>query len=295
MRAFLTRAPSKDLANLPLRNFTLFSVSAGVGVAIPYPAITLHAIKHYRGDPQVGVPALYMQLDLAPEGGDGDDDFETVELTLLLPPSPHNVELSGSGDDVTGTAARERESSTLAATRVLFDAVATCSNLHPDPSADSDEDEGEDNDRFRHRKLPSNKGGAFNGFVLHEDSVHNRNGHDDAATFDYDEAEESEGLDPGIVIPGRSDGGLPPPFPGSGGWITAENVDQFLDADGNWIGWSGSGGNEEDEEKDDGAGGEEPTNGAEPTDGETAVSDGKRPGDDSTEASEVKRARVGPS
>jgi chloride channel, nucleotide-sensitive, 1A len=27
----------------------------------------------------------------------------------------------------------------------------------------------------------------------------------------------------------------PPPFPGSGGWITAENVGEYFDAEGNWI------------------------------------------------------------
>ena len=30
--------------------------------------------------------------------------------------------------------------------------------------------------------------------------------------------------------------GLPPPMPGSGGWITAENMDHFFDADSNWRG-----------------------------------------------------------
>ena len=30
--------------------------------------------------------------------------------------------------------------------------------------------------------------------------------------------------------------GLPPPMPGSGGWITAENMDQFFDENGNWRG-----------------------------------------------------------
>ena len=28
--------------------------------------------------------------------------------------------------------------------------------------------------------------------------------------------------------------GLPPPFPGSGGWITAQNADRFFDEEGNW-------------------------------------------------------------
>jgi nucleotide-sensitive chloride channel 1A len=31
------------------------------------------------------------------------------------------------------------------------------------------------------------------------------------------------------------DGGMPPPVDGSSGWITADNMDQFFDADGNWI------------------------------------------------------------
>ena len=29
---------------------------------------------------------------------------------------------------------------------------------------------------------------------------------------------------------------LPPPIPGSGGWITAENVGDFFDEEGNWRG-----------------------------------------------------------
>lgn len=38
------------------------------------------------------------------------------------------------------------------------------------------------------------------------------------------------------MFSGANDGGLPPPMPGSTGWITAENVNEFFDADGNWIG-----------------------------------------------------------
>lgn len=40
----------------------------------------------------------------------------------------------------------------------------------------------------------------------------------------------------GLAFPGSADGGLPPAMPGSGGWITAENMHEFIDADGNWIG-----------------------------------------------------------
>ena len=38
---------------------------------------------------------------------------------------------------------------------------------------------------------------------------------------------------------GSSDGGLPPPLPGSSGWITAENVHEYFDGEGNWIGEGG--------------------------------------------------------
>ncbi|KIW99379.1 uncharacterized protein Z518_11367 [Rhinocladiella mackenziei CBS 650.93] len=39
----------------------------------------------------------------------------------------------------------------------------------------------------------------------------------------------------GLAFPGTTDGGLPPAIPGSGGWITAENMHEFVDEDGNWI------------------------------------------------------------
>ncbi|KAI1615296.1 regulator of volume decrease after cellular swelling-domain-containing protein [Exophiala viscosa] len=46
----------------------------------------------------------------------------------------------------------------------------------------------------------------------------------------------------GLAFPGASDGGLPPAMPGSGGWITAENMHEFVDENGNFID------NEEEEE-----------------------------------------------
>lgn len=49
-------------------------------------------------------------------------------------------------------------------------------------------------------------------------------------------------LGSGLVGAGVGDGGLPPPVEGSSGWITAENMHEFFDEEGNWI-----------------AGGEEPT------------------------------------
>lgn len=40
----------------------------------------------------------------------------------------------------------------------------------------------------------------------------------------------------GLAQPGTMDGSLPPAMPGSGGWITAENMHEFVDEEGNWIG-----------------------------------------------------------
>lgn len=99
----------------------------------------------------------------------------------------------------------------------LFDAVSNCSNLHPDPAFEDDEEMEDGESRI-----------VFEGSVGYEGI---------------------SGL-PGVQR-GTVDGGLPPPFPGSGGWITADNVLEYFDSDGNWIG----GGTENDGESlGDGAG-----------------------------------------
>jgi nucleotide-sensitive chloride channel 1A len=98
----------------------------------------------------------------------------------------------------------------------LFEAVSDCSNLHPDPMDEDDEMEDAGNDSRI----------VFEGSVGYEGI---------------------SGL-PGVVR-GATDGSLPPPFPGSGGWITADNVGEYFDEDGNWIG-----GNEGGESLGEGAG-----------------------------------------
>lgn len=56
---------------------------------------------------------------------------------------------------------------------------------------------------------------------------------------DEQEAEGEHGgsrlFQAGLAFPGATDGGLPPALPGSGGWITAENMHEFVDEEGNWI------------------------------------------------------------
>ena len=133
-----------------------------------------------------------MQLDFS-DGGDDDETFNTVELTIALPPS-----------DATPSSASQ-----------MYDAIAACSNLHPDP------DNGQDDDEDEYDRI------VFEGSTEHE-AIEGFTG----------------------VLRGATDGGLPPPMPGSGGWITAENVHEYFDEDGNWIGE----GQEETEELGEGAG-----------------------------------------
>lgn len=136
-----------------------------------------------------------MQLEFS-DGGADDDDFNTVELTIV-PPS----------------------SESPGAAQQLYDAIANCSNLHPDP-INGDEEEEDDYDRI-----------VFEGNT---------------------EQEAVEGFTG--VLRGAADGGLPPPMPGSGGWITAENVHEYFDQDGNWIKGSAEGEEDGEEELGEGAG-----------------------------------------
>ncbi|OHF01795.1 hypothetical protein CORC01_02986 [Colletotrichum orchidophilum] len=159
-------------------NFTIFSPAQGAGVQIPYPSISIHAVKQV-GTISEGIPlqAIWMQLQLA-DGGDGDDDFDTIDLTLIP------AVTAGAQADI----------------QKFYDAISACSDLHPDPVDEEDEEE--------------------DGRIIFEG--------------EHEPVEGYEG-----VLYGAPDGGLPPAFPGSGGWITAENVHEHFDADGNWIGQNG--------------------------------------------------------
>jgi chloride channel, nucleotide-sensitive, 1A len=60
--------------------------------------------------------------------------------------------------------------------------------------------------------------------------------HPDPVQDGDDEDGESRLMQAGLIMPGDSQGGLPPAMPGSGGWITAENMHEFFDEDGHYIG-----------------------------------------------------------
>ncbi|CAG8899866.1 unnamed protein product [Penicillium egyptiacum] len=64
---------------------------------------------------------------------------------------------------------------------------------------------------------------------LHPDPVEQGDEDDEEDVPKFISAEEHDG----VFQLGNGD--LPPPVDGSSGWITAENMDQFFDADGNWI------------------------------------------------------------
>ncbi|KAK4466979.1 regulator of volume decrease after cellular swelling-domain-containing protein [Cladorrhinum samala] len=193
------------------RTLTIYSPAAENGLSIPYPQISIHALKTLSSSEEENsakFPAVYLQLELA-EGG-SDEDFETVELTLI--PSP----ASSSTDQLEETATPAKTEAVK-----LFEAISECSNLNPDPVQEGDEDEDDE----------------VGGRIIFEG--------------DHQPHEAIEGFTG--VFAGAADGGLPPAMPGSGGWITAENVHEFFDAEGNWIG----GGDEEEgagEELGEGAG-----------------------------------------
>ncbi|KAH6691345.1 regulator of volume decrease after cellular swelling-domain-containing protein [Plectosphaerella plurivora] len=157
-------------------NFTVFSTEASTGISIPYPAISIHAVKQLgTSSDGVRLQAIWMQLEPSDSAQD-DDEPASIDLTIIP------AHAGGTQADI----------------QTLFDAISACSDLHPDK-----EDDDEDDDEY------------------------------DRIVFEGD-LETVDGFTG--VMRGREDGGMPPPFPGSSGWITAENMHEYFDADGNWIG-----------------------------------------------------------
>jgi chloride channel, nucleotide-sensitive, 1A len=192
-------------------------------VQIPYPSIALHAMQHKAEPSSNGNGASENESVKAPcillqldlsDGGADDETFDTAQLTITPPPT--STDLSSAAD--VGSAPRSEQEK-------LFDAITACQNLHPDPAGEDDEEEGD--------------GEAYADRIIFESNV-------DAS------GEAIEGL-PG-AFRGSASGGLPPPMPGSSGWITADNVNEYFDEAGNWIGDGGENGTAEAEGLGDGAG-----------------------------------------
>lgn len=100
--------------------------------------------------------------------------------------------------------------------QLLYAALSACANLHPDPVSGSEGDMGDEDEG----------GGGAGG------------GQRPAIMFEGDQ--DISGIYP--LSNGEGAGsGLPPPMPGSGGWITADNVGALFDEEGNWRGDGGLG------------------------------------------------------
>ncbi|KAI4114769.1 MAG: hypothetical protein LQ345_004513 [Seirophora villosa] len=194
--------------------FLLFSRTRSTGVSIPYPSISLHAIQ------RAPEPSLILQL-LSSPGPQFDDHDPDATLSLTIIPatssSPQHAQPNTGGTT-------QQQASTTAPTPLslepsldeeeeeanpsspptapsdpitqLFSALSACADLHPDPASPSDIDISDDHN---------------------PDYLPRRNADDTDALYTQ--------ID-----------GLPPPMPGSGGWITAENVGEFFDGDGNFRG-----------------------------------------------------------
>ncbi|KAJ4388428.1 hypothetical protein N0V85_007565 [Neurospora sp. IMI 360204] len=236
------------------QNLTIFSPSAEVGFEIPYPVISIHAIKTI-GTGETKYPSVFLQLELSPDGGADDDDFETVELTLIPPPTPAGTTTAPAAE----TQAETEEEPTIGkkqpdneATK-LFKAITACSDLNPDPVEEGDEDDEYDDDRI---------------------------------VFEGDAIEGFQG-----VFAGSNSGGLPPPMPGSSGWITAENVHEYFDEQGNWIGGDEEVEVEIEEEEEGGVSGEL-GEGAGTVRRREDVEDPAGGGEEKEEQGESKRARI---
>lgn len=147
-------------------------------------------------------------------GAEEDEEEDSIILTIVPPPATEAASSAlGSYSAGTETSAlviedmatengNDEPKAEETSTQALFAAVSACSNLHPDPVVHGDEGDGYDDD--------------------------------------YEESTEQPGVGgmlqaAGLIIPGATDGGLPPPVDGSSGWITADNMHEYFDEEGNWI------------------------------------------------------------
>ncbi|KAG8529654.1 uncharacterized protein KY384_005135 [Bacidia gigantensis] len=190
-------------------NLIFWSRRKESGVRVRYESVVLHALQSLAtgdGEGRQG-QGLYIQLQLGEEmGGGGDGEEEFVEFVLVPPTQTRETGGQRNNSQTNGTSTDDDESEV----RELFEAVGRCQELHPDPDPMDDE--------------PDGGNGVGRGVVGGEG---------------YGEG-MGEAPRPYTVLGGQE--GLPPPMPGSGGWITAENVGEWFDEGGQFRGGEGGGG-----------------------------------------------------
>jgi len=197
----------------------LFSPSANTGLSIPYPSISLHAIQSLP----VPQPSAGSSTN-APVQGQG------VYMQLI---SSSEEEADDEPDSISLT-------------------IIPTASGPPETQAQSAEDVDPDTDPIAAEDKPLQTPimamftALSNCSNLHPDPV-------DPGDEDQDPS-QSRLFQAGLAFPGASDGGLPPAMPGSGGWITAENMHEFLDEQGNWIENEGDEDEAEEGAQDDGLG-----------------------------------------
>lgn len=197
------RAGADPRALLLCRKFLLYRPAASAGVAIPYPSISLHAIQRLRlPDSAEEVQGLYMQVaNPSPEVGEEDEEEESITMTVVPPPAAP-APAAAAEQPTPGTEEVEMTEAEQAAEKP---------------------EETPTQALFAAVSACSN---------LHPDPVE-----EDEDEEGYEGGVQGSSLyQSGLIAPGSGNGGLPPPMEGSSGWITAENMHEYFDEQGNWIG-----------------------------------------------------------
>ena len=180
-----------------------------MGVSISYPSISLHAVQRSPDSSTTSASALYLQL--LPEANATFDDHDPDETgSLYIVPNPSRSTTAHVEREAPSEPGSESAMDSSDEVSKIYTALSACANLHPDPPLDDVDDMNEDEDD--------------EGMIRGQRPGISFFGHTDSDTGG------------GALIDGDTMGGLPPPMPGSSGWITAENVGEFFDEDGNWKG-----------------------------------------------------------
>ncbi|KAI5813535.1 hypothetical protein BZA77DRAFT_117094 [Pyronema omphalodes] len=189
-------------------NIILYNTPLNIGAIIPYLSLTLHAVTNTS----LG-SGVYLQISLTPEisthsNSDNYDDEELVELTLV-PSVPsataceddENNEGTKGNEENKGSEDKDNENNETSQPSQPAAATATATQKQTTQTI------------FQSLSLCT--------------SLHSSNLSDNSEDEDLDNDEK-------IIFEGDSEGddGIMrlqgfPSFPGQGGWITAENVDQF--------------------------------------------------------------------
>ncbi|BCR89461.1 Voldacs domain-containing protein [Aspergillus chevalieri] len=177
--------------------FLLYTSTTSTGVSIPYPSISLHAIQRLKlpTSPSDEVQGLYMQIATPTPTGPSADDEEECITLTIVPPT--------APDSLGGTSTNE--------TATLTAAERATEDQTTGPGA---------NDQSATQMLYGAVSACSN---LHPDPVLPGDEEDEGEEWDGEGDEAVQQI------------GLPPAMPGSSGWITAENMHEYFDEEGNWI------------------------------------------------------------